>query len=58
MAKRYLDACSGNVDMAVGMHMENNAFPPPSGAVAVETKSVADNGRPKPVLGPKSYKEM
>ena len=58
MAKRYLDACSGNVDMAVGMHMKNNTFPPPTGAVAVETKSVADNGRPKPVLSPKSYKEM
>ena len=58
MAKRYLDACSGNVDMAVGMHMENNAFPPQTGAVAVETKSGDDNGRPKPVLSPKSYKEV
>ena len=58
MAKRYLDACSGNVDMAVWMHIENNAFPPPTGAVAAETKSVADNEHPKPVLSPKSYKEM
>lgn len=50
VAKRYLDACAGDLDMAIGMHLENEVGPPPAGASA--TTSQTDP------LSPTSYKEV
>ncbi len=60
VAKRYLDACAGNLDMAVGMHVENDitsssfgALPLPSDTQTTKTNSVPQ----EPVLSPKSYEK-
>jgi len=59
VARSYLDACAGNLDMAIGMHMENNMGQSPvTGASAARPDTAGtDNGGTGPVLSPKSYKE-
>ena len=58
VARSYLDACAGNLDMAVGMHMENRGQSPVTENSAARPDAAGtDNGGTEPVLSPKSYKE-
>lgn len=52
VARRYLAACAGDLDMAIGMHLENEVGPPPAAAHAT-TSHLQDD-----LLSPASYKEM
>lgn len=60
IARRYLDACAGNLDMAVGVLMENDASSASFGALPVPSvaRTTETNNIPlEPLLSPKSYEE-
>lgn len=50
VARKYLEACAGDVDMAIGMHLENQDAP--QAAAAPVTHSHED------LLSPKTYEEV
>lgn len=49
-ARKYLEACAGDLNMAVGMHLEN-----PS---AVETSDSGSTEPPPQLLSPESYQRV
>lgn len=50
IARKYLEACAGDVGMAIGMHLENQALADPNDSTPAE---------PAPqLLSPKSYERM
>ncbi len=52
IAKKYLEACAGDLDMAIGMHLENEAS---SSAMDPSSGSVMN---PEDVVLPKNYEKM
>ena len=51
LARKYLDACAGDLDMAIVMLLENEVSPPQAGAHGT-TSQLQDD------LSPTSYKEV
>lgn len=53
VARTYLDACGGDLNMAIGMHLESSDSGENSGVVPASAASVSDS-----VLSPESYEKM
>ena len=51
IARTYLEACAGDITMAIGMHLENGA----ASSVAVDPGSVQN---PEDLVVPKNYEKM
>ena len=51
VARKYLEACAGDVDMAIGMHLENQ-----DRATTPQAASVAHSS--EDLLSPKTYEEV
>ena len=57
VARRYLAACAGDLDMAVGMHLESKVSSPPATAEALTSGASTSQYKDEP-LSPTSYKRM
>ena len=57
VAKRLLEACGGNLDLAINMHLESGGSPSPAAAgPSGDTSSEVETAND--VLSPKSYEEL
>lgn len=57
VAVRLLEACSGNLDLAINMHLESGESPVPTSAGA-STSTSSGTETTNDVLSPKSYEEL
>lgn len=53
-AMRLLEACGGNLDLAINMHLESGGSPAPSAAGPSGNSTRASDD----ILSPKSYEEL
>lgn len=57
-ARKYLEACAGDVDMAIGMHMENQVTVDSAGSDSPQTVAPSVAHASEDLLSPNTYEKV
>ena len=58
VARTYLDACAGNLDMAIGMHLENGDSVLGDNTVTTDSSSAPQTSTNEALVSPLTYEKM